>query len=380
MSISALARRLLPGHMRERLHVQRQRWKAWRYRSMLARRRLEVPRDGIHVSYGDVLPREAGAIVSGGRVKLTLLESRFPALDGAFNVLYLVSSAQPPFSLEYAQWAKSHGARLVWNQNGVAYPGWAGGGDEAINAPMREVRAIADYVIYQSEFCRESADRFLGPVSAPFEVLYNCVDLQRFRPADNLLPPEPWRLLAAGSHLQAERVWSVLETVAVLRRRGRDARLILAGRLGWPDGERQTQAAIREFGIDDVVDLVPPFTQQEAPSLYQSAHVLLHTKYKDPCPTVVIEALACGLPVIGSRSGGMVELVGDECGVLLDVPQTWEAMPVPNADELADAVETVMARLDEYRRRARARATERFDKDTWVERHAAIFASVLGRS
>ena len=49
--------------------------------------------------------------------------------------------------------------------------------------------------------------------------------------------------------------------------------------------------------------------------MLRRAHVLLHTKVNDPCPTAVIEAMACGLPVAYPASGGTVELVGDEAGI-----------------------------------------------------------------
>ena len=50
-----------------------------------------------------------------------------------------------------------------------------------------------------------------------------------------------------------------------------------------------------------------------------------------------IEAMSCGVPVIGSLSGGMQELVSDEGGVLLDVPDHWDRMCYPEVDEMVDA-------------------------------------------
>ena len=54
------------------------------------------------------------------------------------------------------------GAAIVVNQNGVAYPAWAGLRTDEINEPLREALNAADYVFFQSEFCKSSADRFLG--------------------------------------------------------------------------------------------------------------------------------------------------------------------------------------------------------------------------
>ena len=54
------------------------------------------------------------------------------------------------------------------------------------------------------------------------------------------------------------------------------------------------------------------------------AHLLLHTKVKDPCPSTVVEAMACGLPVVYPASGGTVELVGDEAGIGVAHADTWD--------------------------------------------------------
>jgi glycosyltransferase involved in cell wall biosynthesis len=111
--------------------------------------------------------------------------------------------------------------------------------------------------------------------------------------------------------------------------------------------------------------------------MLQASHVLLHLKYADPCPTAVIEALACGVPVVGSRTGGMPELVGTDGGELLEVPVSWEARHYPSASEVADAVERIMAQRAARSAAARARAEKMFDHRSWVARHHEIFVRLL---
>ena len=95
-------------------------------------------------------------------MKLLHLQEAFPESPDAFNLLYLVSSAQPPFADELARWARRRGIKVVWNQDGVAYPAWAGRHAAGLNATMRAAMRHANHVLYQSEFCQASAARFLG--------------------------------------------------------------------------------------------------------------------------------------------------------------------------------------------------------------------------
>ena len=90
-----------------------------------------------------------------------------------------------------------------------------------------------------------------------------------------------------------------------------------------------------------------------------------------------IEAMACGVPVIGSMSGGMPELVSNEGGLLLDVPDVWDRMCYPEPEALADAVFEIMSDHEKWCRKARDRAVRQFSKEQWLEEHRKIFTEIL---
>jgi glycosyltransferase involved in cell wall biosynthesis len=212
-----------------------------------------------------------------------------------------------------------------------------------------------------------------------WEILYNAVDTDRFVPASSR-PARPITLLLGGTQYARYRVETAMRTLALLRCSVPDARLLISGVLRWPSSHTPRADAdqlARELGIASSVELVGPYAQRDAVSLYQRADILLHTKYNDPCPTVVIEALSCGLPVVYSASGGVPELVGDDAGVGVPAEQNWDQDVPPDPQALADGVLRVWSDLTRCSSAARERAA-RFDVRPWTARHTEVFGMLAG--
>jgi glycosyltransferase involved in cell wall biosynthesis len=310
-------------------------------------------------------------------VKLQALSTVFPNSPRRFNLLYLVSSGLPAGAVALAGAARKKGIRIVVNQNGVAYPGWYGRGWERLNVPMAELLGMADHVFYQSDFCRMAADEFLRVQPPASETLYNAVDTSLFSPAPPVVRGTGPVLLLAGSQEKSYRVSTALEVLAIVARRLPEAKLIVTGRLGWcpafAEGKTMALRWARELGVEGRVTFTGPYTQAQAVDLFRRADILLHTKYNDPCPTVVLEAMACGLPVVYSSTGGVPELVGSEGGIGVPGELRWDREAPPDPALLADAVLNVTARQPEFSDRARRRAVDRFDVRAWLRRHSELF-------
>lgn len=106
---------------------------------------------------------------------------------------------------------------------------------------------------------------------------------------------------------------------------------------------------------------------------YRRASIaLVPAVWPEPCPTVVLEAMAYGLPVIGSRIGGIPDLVADGNSGLL--------IPPNDADRLAESMQAVLTD-DELRNKlsqgARSRAWE-FDSAAVVPEVVQVYESVVG--
>ncbi|HET6683515.1 MAG TPA: glycosyltransferase family 4 protein [Gaiella sp.] len=325
---------------------------------------------GLRLFYGwDRIPGP-GEPVAGGTAKLQKLSARWPNRPSDFSLLYL-GTTYLPRDLRQLLWvARRRGASVVVNQDGVAYPGWAGDRTDELNVPLRRAVLAADHVVYQSEFSKRSSDEFLGRPRGTWEVLPNAVDVEAFTPG---APPDDGPVvLLGGDQTQGYRLELALETFCRMRAAHPTARLLVSGRL-----VTDPQPTLRRLGVEDAVELVGRYPQSEAPALYRRAHVLLHTKVNDPCPTTVIEAMASGVPVAYAASGGTLELVGDEAGVGVPHPDGFDRDEPPSAEALAAAISDVLAERERYSAGARRRAVERFALADWLDRHAEIFAALV---
>ena len=177
------------------------------------------------------------------------------------------------------------------------------------------------------------------------------VDTAVFRPADT--PRVPGRIAAiASADVPLKGVQHLLEAVAKLRTE-RDVELTLVTRLA-PGGP--TERMISELAIGDVVRVVSGIDDRELADLLASAELACVPSLYEGFSLPTVEAMACGTPLVVTRTGALPEVVGpdDECATLVP-PGDTEALAAGLAD-LLDNPE----RRDRLGRAGRQRALRRY--------------------
>jgi glycogen(starch) synthase len=130
-----------------------------------------------------------------------------------------------------------------------------------------------------------------------------------------------------------------------------------------------------EWDLPDGVQWVGALPHDQVLKLFRSARaVVVPSVWSDPCPTVVLEAMAAGRPVVAAASGGIVDMVVD--GV------TGALVPPGDAPALARAIDSVLSDSDRGRAfgaagRDRARA---FTVSTVVERIERMYDGAVART
>ena len=233
-------------------------------------------------------------------------------------------------------------------------------------------RASRLYVATPSRWLMERVERsMLRPAIAEARVIPNGIDLAIFHPDDR-------DRARAEAGLEPDDLVVLFAAKALQRNRYRDHRTLRAAiervAAGWP-GRPLTFLALGQRSVADETVRAPirfvPFQSdpRAVARLYRAADLFVHATRADTYPNVVLEAGACGTPVVASHVGGIPEQI---------VPgRTGELVPISDDETLAAAIAGLLG--DAPRRRsigehAADEARRRFDARTMAGEYLEWYA------
>ncbi len=273
--------------------------------------------------------------------------------------------------------ARSRGQRIVQRLDGINWvqrARWAG-----LRYTLRALYGnwnlafirsrLANHVIYQSQFIRRWWEEWYRPARVPSSVILNGVDLTQYTPHGlHERPSMHYRILIVEGSLAGGLNAGLFHAVELARLLSRKFKIELsvAGQV-----DARTQARLKHQ-TDFRLHFLGAVKREQIPWLMRSSHLLFSAEVNPPCPNSVIEALACGLPVIGFDTGSLAELVQGEAGRLVPYGANPWKLETPHIPALAEAATQVLQENERFRQAARAQAERRLGLDRMVEEYLKV--------
>jgi glycosyltransferase involved in cell wall biosynthesis len=313
-----------------------------------------------------------------------------PFMDGFAEVLRRSWSAAPPDVVHAHFWmsglaaitaGRPLGLPVVQTFHALGVVKRRHQGDRDTSPPERHVEEArlaghVDHVIATSSDEVFELAR-LGTDAGRISVVPCGVDLARFRPDGPVVPRRDGmrRLVIVSRLVERKGIGNAITALASLP----GTELLVAGgperdRLALDPEARRLAAIARRCGVADRVTLLGRIGHDHVPPLLRSADVVVCAPWYEPFGMVPLEAMACGVPVVATAVGGLVDTVVD--GV------TGVHVPPRGPEALAEALAVLLAdplRRAAFGRAGAARARQRYGWDHIAASTLDVYARTIDR-
>jgi len=180
------------------------------------------------------------------------------------------------------------------------------------------------------------------------KVISNGVDISRFHLRE--FRDYPAKLIYIGYLVQHKGIHVLLQSLALLKAEGITPHLSIVG-----DGEYRAELhkLVTVLKLNDQVSFMGEKTSTEVAEILPEHDLMVHPSFIESFGIVMVEALACGLPVLSTYNGGAEEIVNDNNGRLV---------AINNPGALADGIKEIFSNWQQFDpHQIRAQAQERFE-------------------
>ncbi|MGB3801543.1 MAG: glycosyltransferase family 4 protein [Lewinella sp.] len=326
---------------------------------------------GVRIYGGGPPPQEPWMQVVGLRSMGEELGACAPPADFEKDVREMVDTAlalhrEKPFDVVHAQYAYPTGlaamevSRQLSIPNVVSIQGgdghWVGLCCESHHRAMQAVLNHSMGLVIGCESFRAEVVENHGVSPSRFTIIPGATNTDLFFPKDGA-PAElrrPTRLLYHGRVDSRKGSLDFVRAGKLLLDEGFDLRLVVSG-IG-PDFEA-TRDLGKELGIADCMEFPGEADYVDAPARYHAGDIFLSPTYAEGFSNTILEAMASGLPVVSTRTVGVVDCVrSGENGLLVEAG---------DVAALADATRSLLTDDDLRRRLVKTALQEVHDKYTW---------------
>ena len=298
--------------------------------------------------------------------------SNFKHLEKARGIFFPVS-----FDKYFLDFFKQNSFPVIQRLDGVYYPSKHGQAFEELNKDIRDIyQNYADFIIFQSNYCRQQCFEMFGEKPpGKYSIIINGADKKIFFPSrininGKAAVPEIFRIITTGSFRNVDMIEPVILALDELSKNCRFI-LTIAGPV--------LNDKIRRLLNRKYIRHISKASLMQIARYLRASDILVYSHLNPPCPNSVIEAICCGIPVAGFKSGAMRELLFFANDLLADVPdKIFQEYPDFNPDLLKEKIEYAFNNYIEIKKRA-LNYSHLYSFNETGDKYLKVFNQLLGK-
>jgi glycosyltransferase involved in cell wall biosynthesis len=247
------------------------------------------------------------------------------------------------------------------------FKGWMNALTERIS-----LTRVAGIIAVSDSLARYVADQ--GIDESIIRVIPNGVPIQSTELPPRKTPTNEWTIGTIALFRQRKGLEILLEAIARLQQTGTaNVRLRIVGGFETPEYEAEVHRRVAELGIESQVDWIG-FTQNVTRELKRMDISVLPSVLPEGLPMVIIESMAAGVPVVGTRVDGVTDVIRDGIDGVLAEPGS--------AEDMATALSCIIAgdvSWSDIRRAAHTRQAERYSDRSMAQGVADLYREILNK-
>lgn len=185
-----------------------------------------------------------------------------------------------------------------------------------LRSSEKKLMKRANALIAVSQYTKKELTEFYNISEEKIHVIYNGVDVQKFKPPNRNkaelrhelgLAPDSKMILFVGRLYSRKGLPTLLQAAQVVVKDFRNTQFVISGG-GFKQNEEKLRKLARQQGIEDSVSFVGYFPDEKLPDLYAAADIFVLPALYENFPFAILEAQSTGLPVVSTRVGASPNL------------------------------------------------------------------------
>lgn len=247
-------------------------------------------------------------------------------------------------SLKHIKIVKLFGGKIIQRLDGVYYPEKNGQQYAQKNNSMQNIyQNYADYVIFQSQYSKNAVFQMFGEKpEGSYSIIFNGVNTDIFKPVDSKKIHNKISFITTGSFRGGDMLDPILYALDKLYETNKSIEFKIIGPLNVVNkDEVLSKAYVKNMICTNQYDLAKQLNKSD---------IFLFTQLNPACSNSVLEAIACGLPVVGMNTGSMAELCHFNSELLAYVSDdVFKKYANYNNDLLLEKIKLVVKNFDKFK-------------------------------